>query len=83
MGYKANPIISEFSSISIDSEKTGVTFLYENSRIDRSPMYLRSWGNDYPYLDEYKNCVQGCLPIPENSKAQRLIRRLNVKTSLK
>jgi hypothetical protein len=37
--------------------------------------YLGFWGNDYVYLS--KNSVQRWLPIPENSKAQRLIRNFN------
>jgi hypothetical protein len=39
--------------------------------------YLKSWGNDYPYLSENKNNMQRWLPIPENSEAQRLIRNIN------
>jgi hypothetical protein len=39
--------------------------------------YLKFWGNDYPYLSKSKDSMQRWLPIPENSKAQRLIRNFN------
>jgi hypothetical protein len=38
--------------------------------------YLKSWGNDYPYLSGNRNSMQRWLPIPENSGAQRLIRNI-------
>jgi hypothetical protein len=42
---------------------------------DRPQRYLTFWENDYSYLS--KNSMQRWLPIPENSKAQRLIRNFN------
>ena len=36
--------------------------------------FLRSWGNDYPYLYGNENDRQRWLPVPENSEVQQLLR---------
>lgn len=41
---------------------------------ERAPKYLRSWGNDYPYLREETKEAQRWLPVPEDSEVQRFMR---------
>jgi hypothetical protein len=38
-------------------------------RDDRPLIYLRFWGDDYPYLNNNTNVTKGCLPIAEKSDA--------------
>ena len=41
---------------------------------ERPQRYLRSWGNDYPYLKGIRNDEQRWLPVPEDSEVQRFMR---------
>jgi hypothetical protein len=36
--------------------------------------YLKCWGCDYPYLKNAEGYPERWLPVPEDSKAQRIIR---------
>lgn len=64
-------------SIQIPQDEIGIRYIQEEDRKKNYPAgYLKFWGNDYPYLIDNRDCIQGCLPIPENSEAQRLIRSL-------
>jgi hypothetical protein len=38
------------------------------------PLYLKCWGCDYPYLRNAEENPGRWLPLPEESKAQRIIR---------
>jgi hypothetical protein len=38
------------------------------------PPYLKCWGCDYPYLKNAEGHPRRWLPVPEDSKAQRIIR---------
>jgi hypothetical protein len=58
------------------NENKNMTFQNDLGQ-NRHQRYLKFWGNDYPYLSENRDSMQRWLPIPENSKAQRLIRNIN------
>jgi hypothetical protein len=40
-------------------------------------LYLRKWGDDYPYLPGESCALSSCLPVPADSPAQIVIRRMN------
>jgi hypothetical protein len=58
----------------ISREEFGIESIHQDLLDSRPGMYLRYWGTDYPYLLDSRNSAEGCLPIPENSEAQRFIR---------
>jgi hypothetical protein len=76
MRYQVNQELLNGATIRLDQDKVSVTSFHEHFMKDNSGRYLKFWGNDYPYLNDNRNCAQGCLPIPENSEAQRFIRSL-------
>ncbi|MBN1628100.1 MAG: hypothetical protein JW944_16395 [Deltaproteobacteria bacterium] len=76
MRYYINPRISGQYFDNYGIKDDNAAFSYENGNFDSSHRYLRFWGNDYAYLEKDQNCVKGCLPIPENSEAQRIIRKM-------
>ena len=41
-----------------------------------SQRFLRSWGNDYPYLNGNENDRQRWLPVPEDLEIQKFLRNL-------
>jgi len=43
----------------------------------KEPLYLRSWGDDYPYLPGEARALSSCLPVQADSPAQVLIMRMN------
>ena len=47
----------------------------DNQLQGKSPQrFLRSWGNDYPYLNGSENERQRWLPVPEDSEIQQSLR---------
>jgi hypothetical protein len=76
MRHQTNQEILNGTTIRFVQDETGITLDFESYRKDQMIMLLKFWGNDYPYLENTGNCVQECLPIPENSAAQHQIRRL-------
>lgn len=83
MRNQGNRQILGWPTIHLDKGESNTTSIYENWTKESSVKSLRSWGNDYPYLNNFNNCAQACLPIPENSDAQRLIRSLTRYPSVK
>jgi hypothetical protein len=63
-------------AIHLVKDEINIRSFQNNFMKENLKKYLKSWGNDYPYLNDYENCMNKCLPIPENSEAQRVIRRL-------
>jgi hypothetical protein len=78
-----NQKIIDGPTIDLDQNKVRAFSSRKDSMEINPDRYLRSWGNDYPYLDYYPNYLQCCLPIPENSEAQRFIRSLAGYTHVK
>ena len=42
----------------------------------KTPLYLRKWGDDYPYLPGESRGLSSCLPVPADSPAQAVVRRI-------
>jgi hypothetical protein len=76
MQYHVNQEILNSATIHFAQDVAGITSAFESYSNYHPIMLLKFWGNDFPYLNNTGNCAQECLPIPENSEAQRLIRRL-------
>jgi hypothetical protein len=76
MQNHANQEILNSATIHFVQDLAGITSSFESYCKDRPIMLLKFWGNDFPYLNNTGNCAQECLPVPEDSEAQRLIRRL-------
>jgi hypothetical protein len=74
MFYNADQQIIENVTAQIGRSEFQTGSILEELIKNRPDRYLRYWGKDYPYLNEIMNCAQGCLPIPENSDAQRFLR---------
>jgi len=83
MQYQAIQEIFNSATIHLIQNEAGKISRFENYSKERSIMLLKLWRNDYPYLNNNGNCLQGCLPIPENSEAQRYIRSLTGYTPVK
>jgi len=82
MRYRTNQEVLSCATIHFIQDEAGVTPVLEPFRKDRPIMLLKFWGIDYPYLNN-GNCLQGCLPVPENSEAKRHIIRLTGYPSVK
>ena len=54
-----------------------ITAIYRKQEDQNSQRYLKFWENDYPYLKGNRINERRCLPIAENSEAQRLLRNFN------
>ncbi len=76
MRYHANQENFDSATIHLVENEAGIISGLESNGKERSTILLKLWRNDYPYLNNNINCLQGCLPIPENSTAQRHLRRL-------
>ena len=76
MRYQTNQEILNGATIYFIQNEAGIISKPENYGNEPSIMLLKLWVNDYPYLNSNGNCLQRCLPIPEDSEAQRHIRRL-------
>ena len=76
MQHHAKQELLNRATIHYVQDEAGITLAFESYRKDRPIMLLKFWGSDYPYLNNTGNCVQECLPIPENSEAHLQIRRL-------
>jgi hypothetical protein len=74
MFYDAGQQITENVTAQIGRDEFRTESFHEELIKNRPDRYLRYWGKDYPYLNENRNCTPGCMPIPENSDAQRFIR---------
>ncbi|GEM_PF-6511450 len=83
MQYQTNPEIFNTATIHLMQDEAGIISRLEGYSKERSIVLLKLWRNDYPYLNNNGNCLQGCLPIPENSEAQRYIRSLTGYTPVK
>jgi len=42
------------------------------------PKLLRCWEENYPYINSARTMEPRWLPVPENSKAQKIIRNRNI-----
>jgi hypothetical protein len=52
------------------------TFTRKDNQLQEkvSQRFLRSWGNDYPYLNGNEKDSQRWLPVPEDSEIQRFLK---------
>lgn len=76
MQNKTKPIMLKSPLMRFDQFEESFSSNHQKQTIMYPIKYLKFWGVDYPYLNVHKNCIEGCLPIPENSAVQRYLRNL-------
>jgi hypothetical protein len=74
MLYQGDRQTLEGAGVQTGQDEFDIKSIREDVPDKKQNLYLRYWGKDFPYLSDYGNCTQGCLPVPENSDVQRFIR---------